>query len=206
MPGVEAVNEALWNSRRRGVVELVDRLERVGFVIGQGVLLLPAPSSLEPGTLEDGVLWVPDEGETSLAVQVEARLLEDEGDPFARLIDRWEAYHGRRGAARFAVCGVSGARLGSEVVDGDDLGLVRTLGNEPALLKALNADRGALRAAVSTRLGLEAHEPTAVGVDQRGIDVRCRTGVVRVPFGAVLDEASAATAVGELVRPAKAGG
>ncbi|MFT3684001.1 MAG: hypothetical protein QM783_03570 [Phycisphaerales bacterium] len=196
MSGVEAVNAALWRSARRGVLEAADRLERVGFVVGQGVILLPAPASLEPGTLEDAVLWVPDEGEESLAVQVEIRLLEDETSGHARLIDRWEAYHGRRGAARFAVCGVSGARLGGMVIDGDDLRLVNTLGNEGALLRRLNADKLLLAQCVRERLGVDVHEPTAVGVDQRGIDVRTRTGVVRLGVdGGVMNDGEAAELV-----------
>lgn len=201
----EAVNAALWGMGRRGVLEIGERLERVGFVIGQGVILVPAPGSLTGGRLEDGSLYIPDEHRGSLAVQVEVRLLDEggggdgaeskgggaggggggggAGEGHARLIDRWEAYHGRRGAARFAVCGLIGARLGDVIVDGDDLQLVNTLGNEGALLRRLNSDRALLARRLGERLRLEVHEPTAVGVDQRGADVRTRTGVMRVAGG-----------------------
>jgi hypothetical protein len=185
MTDVEAANSAVWGRGRRGVLELRERLERVGFVVGQGVIVLPAHGFLEPSKLEDGALYVPDEHEGGLALQVEVRLLDEAqegGSGYARLIDRWEAYHGRRGAARFAVCVIAGARLGASVIDGDDLQLVNTLGNEGTLLRRLNADRAALARAVGGRLGLEVFEPLAVGVDQRGIDVRTRTGVLRVPM------------------------
>jgi len=198
------VNDALWSKGRRGVVEITERLEPVGFVIGNGVVVLPAPGFMKDGRVEDATLYVPDEGEDALALQLEVRLL-PEGDAqseHARLLDRWEAYHGRRGSARFMVGVAQAARYLNAVVDGEELSVVNTLGNEPALLRRLNADRAALARGVKRVTGLEAFEPTAVGVDQRGIDVRTRTGVIRVPGGRgrPLDDEAAAALVGELLQ------
>lgn len=206
MTDAELVNAAVWRMGRRGVLEMQERLERVGFVVGHGVILLPAPGFMVEGRVEDGALHVPDEGEQSVGIQLEVRLLPEGGEPgsageHARLLDRWEAYHGRRGAARFAIAAAEGARLGGAVVDGEDLELVNTLGNEGALLRKLNADRAALQRAVSRRLGVEIADPTAVGIDQRGVDVRTRTGVLRLSAakGARLDDAGAGAFVNDLL-------
>ncbi|HYD00875.1 MAG TPA: hypothetical protein VEB22_06575 [Phycisphaerales bacterium] len=203
MTDAEMVNDALWSKGRRGVVEINERLEPAGFVIGNGVVLLPAPGFMKDGRVEDATLSVPDEGEDALALQLEVRLLPEGDGPseHARLLDRWEAYHGRRGAARFMVGVAQAARLGNAVVDGEELSVVNTLGNEPALLRRLNADRAALARGVKRLTGNEAFEPTAVGVDQRGVDVRTRTGVFRVPGprGKQLDDDGAAAMVSELL-------
>ncbi len=209
MTDAEAVNAGVWNNARRGVLEVHERLERVGFVIGHGVILLPAPGFMKDGRVEDGVLHVPDERDDGLGIQIEVRAL-GEGDGgggsggngaahAGRLLDRWEAYHGRRGTSRFAVAAAQGARLGGAVVDGDEIELVNTLGNEPTLLRTLNADRQRLARGVSARLGTQAFEPTAVGVDQRGIDVRTRTSVMRVRAAERLGDASAAAFVAALL-------
>lgn len=201
MTDVEAVNAKVWSNARRGVLELRERLERVGFVVGQGVIVLPAHGFMEHGSLEDGALYVPDEREGGLALQVEVRLIEDteKSSGYGRLLDRWEAYHGRPGSARFAVAVVVGARLGATVVDGDDLRLVNTVANEAPLLRRLNADRRVLERAISAQVGVPVHEPLAVGIDQWGIDVRTRTGVLRVRTDPAGDAAAAAEYVERLL-------
>ncbi|MDP1661934.1 MAG: hypothetical protein Q8L55_08450 [Phycisphaerales bacterium] len=210
MTDAEAVNAGVWNNARRGVLEVHERLERVGFVIGHGVILLPAPGFMKDGRTEDGVLHVPDERDDGLGVQLEVRVLDEGGDgavsgdegaaQYGGLLDRWEAYHGRRGTSRFAVAVAQGARLGGAVVDGEEIELVNTLANEGTLLRTLNGDRAKLARAVSARLGVEVFEPTAVGIDQRGIDVRTRTSVMRVRAAERLGGPSALAFVEELLR------
>jgi hypothetical protein len=202
---VDLVNGAMWSMGRRGVLEVDGRLEQVGFVMGHGVFLLPAPGFVKEGRVEDATLHVPDEGENGLGLQLEVRVLEEgEGTippEYARLMDRWEAYHGRRGTARFMVGVAQAARWLNMVVDGDELTVVNTLRNEAVLLRQLNADREVLRRGIGRQTKLRVFEPTAVGVDQRGVDVRTRTGVVRVaaPDNRQLNDAEAAALVQQLL-------
>lgn len=205
MSDAETVSAAVWNMGRRGILEVNSRLEPVGFVIGHGVILLPAPTVLVEGHVQDGSLHIPDERAVGLGLQVSVRLIDEQAQEtagYARLIDRWDAYHGRRGTARFAVCAVDGGRIGAAVVDGDEIELVNALGNESPLLRKLNADRSLLERAVRRRLGIALFEPLAVGVDHRGIDVRTRTGVLRVAAGEKLNDQTASEFVDGLLKDA----
>lgn len=111
--------------------------------------------------------------------------------------DRHMAYHPDHRPPRWARAVIDAVRLRSgEVVAGDRLGLPNPLlGVEPALCKRLNADRDALRELCLLLTGVEPEEPTAVGVDRLGIDVRARFGIVRVELPAPCEDTDEAARV-----------
>ena len=118
---------------------------------------------------------MPEERNDALQLLIEAREVEPDSAS-----DRFLAYHGRPAHARWIEARVDAVRWADAVLDGAELDLRNALhSTEPALLRELNADRDRLAV-------LSGHprsvEPVAVGVDQDGIDIRTRAGLVRIRF------------------------
>jgi len=106
-----------------------------------------------------------------------------EEGPLGGLADRWRIYHGDPPDVRWAAMTIDAARFEGHFIDGDALQRANPLAaHEPAVLKRLNeGDRETLkRACEAANLGAE--QPVAVGIDDRGLDVRRAFDVVRVPF------------------------
>jgi hypothetical protein len=133
--------------------------------------------SLSPETVDAGewVLCVPEEADDALRIAGNSALLDPAKEPAC---DRWIGYHGTPDQSFFRL-GISWARLGVEVFDAPEVREPSTLRrSEVALVKSLNAKPGALGPGVR-----------AVGVDQRGIDLRVPRGLVRIPFDTIATDA-----------------
>lgn len=134
-----------------------------------------------------GVLCIPDEDPT--AVQLTVELSDATDDPaLGHAADRWTAYHNRPRAARprWAAATVVSARRGADVADAAELDLRNPLHGpaEHALCRLANADPAALARAVRAHAGAAPPDPRAVGIDPRGVDVRCDFAIVRIAFPA----------------------
>ncbi len=124
------------------------------------------------------ILFVPEEKEGSLSLVLSAEEL-DEGPE----TDRWMAYHTESEHVRWGIFYVDAAKHDGWVFDGDAMMRSNLLADaEPAIVKKLNADKGMLVKLCQRFAGVVVPDPVCVGVDQAGMHVRARFGVVRVPF------------------------
>jgi hypothetical protein len=75
------------------------------------------------------------------------------------------------------------------VFDGEAVAIPNPFGaEEPGLCRELNQRHDAIKQIAKAKLSVDIAEPTGVGVDPWGVDVRARFGVVRVPFTQRLGE------------------
>lgn len=133
---------------------------------------------------ESIVMYIPDEGASSIQLLVEASWLDPARDAAC---DRLLIYHQRAEAAKFASMRIVDAKWEDRNVEGSEISLKNELeGVEPRLCRLLNTDTSHLQATVLRETGRVTFEARAVGVDTRGIDVRTRTGIVRCEFEAQL--------------------
>lgn len=98
--------------------------------------------------------------------------------------DRFTAYHIPSTTPMLACAKLMYAKLDSgEVVTDDQCSLINPLiAVMPSLCRALNADRDRLSQICFSMTGVHHEQPIAVGVDDRGLDIRARFGLVRVVF------------------------
>lgn len=143
------------------------------------------------------VLELPDDSEESLHLMVTLEAFEEHG-PRGSLADRWRIYHGDPPDVRWAVMTIDAARFQSHFIDGEALQRPNPLAEvEPALLRQLNqGDRVLLRRACIAA-NLDSERPLAVGIDDRGLDVRRAFEVVRVRFPEPLSVEDAAGIAGK---------
>ncbi len=154
------------------------------YVIGpQGRLVSPVTAA----ALEclDTVLFVPDNTEGAMEVQVTLRKLDPDG-PDGALTDRWRIYHGEphdRHNTCWTVMDIDAARFSQCVIDGDML--VRPnqfAADEARLCRQVNEHHAdSLRRACRHAAGFDVENPVLVGVDPLGFDVRRRFDVIRLP-------------------------
>ena len=124
------------------------------------------------------VLFIPEEG-----VDVMQLLVTLEEVPESMATDRWMIHHGDPEHVRWAAMWIDSARLGVWVFDGEALTVPNTLAAEQArLCRSINDQPDLLRNACRRLKELEVEEPRCVGVDQRGLYIRGRFGVIRLPF------------------------
>ena len=130
----------------------------------------------------DVVLFLPDEGEDSMQLQVTLEEIHDRGE-HAASCDRWRIYHGEPEDVRWARISIDAAKFRGRLLDGIALMEPNPIADaEPAICREVNGSmRDLLRAAVASVAGLEVEEPTLVGVDPLGLDVRGRFDVIRLP-------------------------
>lgn len=124
------------------------------------------------------ILFVPEEKEGSLSLLLSAEELEEGPET-----DRWMAFHTESDHVRWGIFYVDAAKHDGWVFDGDAMMRPNLLATaEPALVKKLNADKGLLVRLCQRFAGMVVPDPVCVGVDQGGLHVRARFGVVRVAF------------------------
>ena len=165
-------------ANREGVLCFDDNHIPVKFVTDNstGRLVMSVPVAVF-FTLEH-ILFVP--AETDDAMQI---LLSPEQIEECPATDRWLAFHKESEHVRWATCWIESVKHSPWVFDGEALTRPNALaGSEPALVKELNADRAGLAGLCKRATGAEVEEPLCVGVDQDGVYVRARFGVLRVPF------------------------
>lgn len=137
------------------------------------------------------ILFVPEEKEGNLSLLLSAEEL-DEGPE----TDRWTAFHTESEHVRWGIFYVDAAKHAGWVFDGDAMMRPNMLAEaEPALVKKLNADKGKLVKLCQRFAGVVVPDPVAVGVDQGGVHVRARFGVVRVAFERTAKDAADAGAM-----------
>lgn len=130
--------------------------------------------------LEGGscTLHVPEERDDALQLLVEPAELDPHTDGAC---DRYLIYHGRAPTSRWARLDIQSAKMLGVVFD-DCVAKNALCAHEPAICKRLNADRDRVRVAVLRIVDFEDLQPTVVGVDQDGLDIRTKRGVVRLEF------------------------
>lgn len=157
----------------------VDDLPHVrNFVIdpSTGEIVASLPTSLNDA--EPVLVHVPDEAHSSLQIMAEMRVLDPNRDASC---DRLLIYHGRSEGAKFAALRPIDVKWPLGSVEIEDFFLTNPIAKEePRLCRILNSDPEALAMLVLKLSGKRTIEPRAVGVDSMGLDVRTRTGVVRV--------------------------
>lgn len=124
------------------------------------------------------VLFVPEEREDSMQLLVSPEQIDE-----CAATDRWLAFHGDPEHVRWATCWIESAKQSPWVFDGEALSRPNSLaGAEAGLVKGLNGDQPGLARLCERATGAAVERPVCVGVDQDGVHVRARFGVVRVPF------------------------
>lgn len=143
---------------------------------------LAAPVMVAMLEAVETVLEMPDDADDSLHLMVSLEAFTDDG-PLGALADRWRIYHGDPPDVRWAVMTLDAARFEGHFIDGDVLQRPNPIAaHETAILRRLNeGERRRLREACEAA-NVKADHPIAVGVDDRGLDVRRAFDVVRVPF------------------------
>jgi len=128
------------------------------------------------------VLEIPDDADENLHLMVTLEAFEESGAHGA-LADRWRIYHGDPPDVRWGIMTIDAARFQGHFIDGEALQRPNRLAAiEPSILRQINqGDRALLRRAC-VAANLESEQPIAVGVDERGIDVRRAFDVVRLRF------------------------
>lgn len=184
------------------VIHAGERFHRVKFVrdaIGQPVTCIPV-QAIEAA---ECVMFVPEEANDSL--QLLGRLQAIDQD--SAEADRWRIYHGRiEHQAPTRVCIESG-KLDGEVYDGTELLVRNPLADaEPVLCRWLNRERADdLHRLCRAYTEVDVEEPLAVGIDQAGLDIRARFGIMRVPSPVIMNtETEARATIERMIRYAAA--
>lgn len=141
-----------------------------------GALILSAEAGMLGG--DDIVLVIP---EDRFDAPMRASLMLEE-EPEGEATDRFMAYHTRQPLPMWARGSISFVKVDSgAVVSQEQIETPNPLIDALAgLCRKLNSDPVALREVCRLLTGADIEEPVAVGIDDLGIDVRARFGVVRV--------------------------
>ena len=130
------------------------------------------------------VLWAPEESYDAMQVLLGPTEINDSDwtPELEGVRDRYLAYHGRPPSARWLLAIADAVKWRDEVHEGEEVLRPNALRSvESKLLKMINPDGHA--AALCARFAdATVHEAVAVGVDEWGLDVRSRVGVLRVSF------------------------
>lgn len=201
-PDADAQHEAVraLHASREGVLIVRESYLPVRFVTcnESGRIVANVPEEVIDAS--DAVLFVPDEAPSALQLMLALGAAEE-----SAVTDRWRAFHGTPEHPRWVAASIESARRGPWVFDGEDLACPNVLiHDEPRLLRALNADPDALRTLCRAE-GVVVESPVAVGVDQHGVHVRARHGVVFVGFPQRITDAEHASKVLTHMRERAAG-
>lgn len=182
--------QRVFRAERAGVLAFSEHAVPLKFVTDPQTGHIVAPVMVALLEELEAVLFVPEESDEAVQLLLTPEPLDGENHPMA---DRWRIHHGEPVDIRWARFHIEGARHGAMVFDGDAFMVANPLADaEPALCRRLNADKDALGALCQRVLGAAIEEPVCVGVDQDGLHVRARFGVVRVPFEHAAQSADAA--------------
>ena len=136
----------------------------------------------------DCAMHIPDEHSPAIELSVTLDEFEAIGGAESNS-DRWKIYHGAPEAARWAIVDIDMARYRGAILDGDAIRLANPLAAvEPRICGLLNREHAEdVRSRISTTLQMEPEDPRVVGVDARGLDIRNRFDIVRMPFPTTID-------------------
>ena len=148
----------------------------------------------------DVVVFLPEEDDAAMQLQVTLEEIEDKGE-HAALCDRWRIYHGEPEDVRWARFSIDAAKFDGRMFDG--LALMEPNPHaeaEARICRRVNAEmRELLKQACLRTAEVEIEDPRLVGVDPLGFDVRGRFDVVRLDADPeIVDEADAFAALEEL--------
>ena len=138
---------------------------------------------LQPQSL---VMYVPEYGEDCMEMHVTLEQFSETGDDGV-YVDRWQMYHGEPPDVQWAKVTIDAARFHGMFIDGDGLQRENEIAvDEPLLCIQLNGDIAEIVSACKQIANVEVETPVVVGVDQLGVDVRARFGIVRLESDAPL--------------------
>lgn len=130
-------------------------------------------------TADEYILFVPEEAAEALQLLVHLEQIDSETEA----CDRWRAYHGDCRHPHWAKFEIDSGKFEGCLSEGDQLMIPNSLGRgEWSICKSANARKEDLIAFVRDYARIEPKDPLVVGVDQFGMDVRVRFGIVRVEF------------------------
>ncbi len=128
--------------------------------------------------VSEPVLYVPSESDDALALIVSIRHAEE-----SALTDRWQAWHGPPDFPRWAAIAIESGKHGAWVFDASDLVPPHPLaGVEAALCRHVNGRKDALARLCERSAHVSVPSPLCVGIDDLGLHVRARFGIVRIHF------------------------
>lgn len=148
----------------------------------------------------DVVLFLPEESDEAMQLQVTLEEIQDKGE-HAALCDRWRIYHGEPEDVRWARISIDAAKFGGRMFDGLALMQANALAEaEPRICRKVNAEmRDLLKKACLRVAEVEIEDPRLVGVDPLGFDVRGRFDIVRLDADPeIADESDAYAALEDL--------
>lgn len=142
------------------------------------------------------VLFVPDNSDGALQLQVTIEPFEEDETGYGALADRWRIYHGEPEDVFWGKLYIDAAKFDEHVIDGEALMRENPLEKDMGrLCKLFNSEhRSDVKLLCEKLERLEVSEPVVVGVDAWGIDVRRRFDVVRLPFASPQKSAEEALA------------
>jgi hypothetical protein len=184
----QQVLEDAWNFLRcntTGTLRFGDHLHEVSYVFSNdGAMIIPAMvAMLQPQSL---VMYVPEYAEDCMEMHVTLEQFSPTGDGSA-YVDRWQMYHGEPPDVQWAKVTIDAARFHEMFIDGDGLQRENEIAvDEPLLCIQLNGDIAEIVSACKQIANVEVETPVVVGVDQLGVDVRARFGIVRLASDAPL--------------------
>jgi len=165
-------------ANREGVLCFDDHHIPVKFVTDNstGRLVMSVPVAVFFS--HEHVLFVPEETDDAMQIIVSPEQIDE-----CPATDRWMAFHKEPEHVRWAMCWIDSVKHSPWVFDGDALTRANSLaGAEAHLVKELNAGKPALAKMCARATGTDVEEPLCVGIDQDGIHVRARFGVLRIHF------------------------
>lgn len=161
---------------RRGVLVADGSIFQVRFVFDGRDGSIVMPVDRQAAQADQLVLWIPEDSFDAAQL-----LLCAQAEPDEQARDRYLAYHGQPKATAWLGLGIECARQGDAVVDGSEVTAPNSLArDEFAMCKALNLRLDQVQAVCARRRGVQVVDPRVVGVNQHGIDVRARFGIVRL--------------------------
>ncbi len=164
----------------RGELQFDDKVSPLRYVIGPAGRPV-APIMYTMLEAADTVLFVPENTEGAMELQVTLARLDPDG-PDGALTDRWRIYHGDPHNVHWAELDLDAARYEGTVIDG--VGLMRPnplAADEPGICRDINRNHRDELGPICRRVAkADVEQPTLVGVDPLGFDVRRRFDVVRL--------------------------
>ncbi|MCE9619848.1 MAG: hypothetical protein K8R92_08055 [Planctomycetes bacterium] len=157
-------------------------------VANSGQLFMPVMEAMLLAV--DTVLELPDDADEHMQLIVTLARQEEAGR-FSTLCDRWRAYHGEPEDVRWASVTIDSGRLNGWFLDEGALLRPNPLEKEEsALLRRLNAQPRTFLKAQCAAMKVPCENPTAVGVDPGGIDIRRLHDVGRLRFPVRYEQAA----------------
>jgi hypothetical protein len=165
-------------AHREGTLIADELAEPIRFIIDSSTGRVVFPTTPAVAEARQLVLFVPEEDPGD---RPELQLLLEAGPASAEACDRWHAYHGEPRLTRWLGCAVESARFAGQVVETDLMNQPNPLQQmETGLCRLLNADQQRLARLCQARSGVAVRDPRAVGMDDTGIDIRARFGIIRI--------------------------